>query len=63
MGNGFYHVVAVYRIQYALDILKNNKSLKIEALAYDCGFNSLSSFNKYFKEIVGMKPSEYVKTH
>jgi YesN/AraC family two-component response regulator len=29
------------------------------ALAFDCGFNSKSTFNKYFKEVTGKSPTEY----
>lgn len=61
MGKNFYRVLADYRIAHAEDILKTNKNLKIEALAYDCGFNSLSSFNRYFREITGFQPSTYLR--
>ncbi len=33
----------------------------IAGLAYQCGFNSLSNFNKFFKEIKGITPREYSK--
>lgn len=62
MGKNFYRLMAEYRIEYAIELLKTNKNLKIEALAYDCGFNSISTFNRYFKEIKGMQPSAYIKT-
>jgi len=45
---------------YALDLINTNQGkLKIESLAYSCGFNSKTSFNKYFKEKTGFTPSEY----
>lgn len=29
------------------------------AIAYDCGFNSKTSFNRFFKKITGLTPSEF----
>jgi len=33
--------------------------LKIAFIAYDCGFNSLSSFNSVFKKLEGLTPSQF----
>ena len=38
-----------------------NHHLKIMAIAYDCGFNSKTSFNRIFKNTVGTSPSSYKK--
>ncbi len=59
MGKSFYQLVAEYRIQYALQRMSEDDNITIEALAYECGFSSKTSFNKYFKEITGNSPSEY----
>ncbi|WP_161662339.1 AraC family transcriptional regulator [Pedobacter sp. V48] len=61
MGKNFYKLIAEYRIKYALQSIQVNHRLKIEALAYECGFNSVSAFNRYFKEIVGVPPSVHIK--
>ncbi|MGE0079365.1 MAG: helix-turn-helix domain-containing protein, partial [Bacteroidales bacterium] len=29
--------------------------------AYDCGFNSKSTFNRYFKSQMGVTPSEWMR--
>lgn len=56
----FYQYIAAYRIQYALKIMDSHKAnYTVEALAYACGFNSVTTFNKYFKEEVGCSPHEY----
>lgn len=56
----FHNFLAEYRILHALDLINTNQGkLKIESLAYSCGFNSKTSFNKYFKEKTGLTPSEY----
>jgi len=56
----FYHLVAEYRIRYAIERMRaNDGSITIESLAYECGFNSKTSFNQYFKEQTGYTPSDY----
>jgi AraC-like DNA-binding protein len=58
----FYSYINEYRIQEAITRLKNVKSdVNILSLAYDCGFNSKSSFNNYFKKVTGFTPSAYRK--
>jgi AraC-like DNA-binding protein len=32
------------------------------ALAFECGFNSKSSFNRYVKKVTGLSPSDYLKS-
>ncbi len=50
-----------YRIKKAMEILKdkNYENIKIAAIAFDCGFNSLSSFNQAFKKNTLQTPSEF----
>lgn len=60
-GNNFYDFVNGYRVaefKRLLDDPKNHK-LTLLSLAYDCGFNSKSSFNRYFKKATGLTPSQY----
>jgi AraC-like DNA-binding protein len=61
----FYKFVNNYRIEYAKERIHYFKEREIEinilSLAYDIGFNSKSSFNRYFKEFTGLTPSEYIK--
>jgi len=40
--------------------LPENKNLSLLGIAFGCGFNSKSSFNRNFKKIAGMTPSEYL---
>lgn len=60
----FYTFVNEYRIQYVKNKLKylseQNSSINILELAYESGFNSKSSFNRYFKEITLHTPTEYL---
>lgn len=57
----FYSFINIYRVNNAQELLKNAKyhNYKIEAIGYDSGFNSKTSFNRVFKNITGMTPSQY----
>lgn len=57
-GISFTDYVNRYRISEACYILQNS-SQTILKTAYDCGFDSLRSFNRNFKNIMGITPSEY----
>jgi AraC-like DNA-binding protein len=58
----FYHFINEHRIEEAIGKLKHHQTEdNILSLAYDCGFNSKSSFNNYFKKVTGTTPSEFRK--
>lgn len=38
-----------------------NRKFTLLSLAFECGFNSKSSFNKYFKKMTGLSPTEYLQ--
>jgi AraC-like DNA-binding protein len=50
-----------HRVNDARQLLMDpsKKHLSIAAIANECGFNTLSSFNKAFKDITGQTPSEF----
>jgi AraC-like DNA-binding protein len=52
-----------FRVEYACQLLLDPQyaQLKIAALAYESGFNTLSVFNGAFKKVVGCTPSEFRK--
>lgn len=60
----FYTFVNEYRIKYVKEKLKSlsekNSNINILDLAYESGFNSKSSFNRYFKEITTHTPRAYI---
>lgn len=62
-GKTFYHYINSYRIKEFLHMstLPENRKFTFLALAYDCGFNSKTTFNKYFKLHTGKTPSEYLE--
>lgn len=60
LGCGYYEWLASYRIRHAQQILQDSREdYKLEAIAYASGFLSKTTFNRYFKEIVGVPPSIY----
>ena len=60
-GKNFYNYINTLRVQAFINATSNpdKKHYSFLALAFDCGFNSKSTFNKYFKEVCGKTPSEY----
>jgi AraC-like DNA-binding protein len=63
LGSNFYNLINKYRINEAQGlILSPEKSkLKLEAIAYDVGFKSKSTFNEAFKRNTGLTPSQFRK--
>ena len=57
----FVQFVNEVRISEACRLIAED-GLQITNIAYTCGFNSLSNFNKIFKSIKGITPSKY-RTH
>jgi AraC-like DNA-binding protein len=59
----FYDFVNVYRVENAMEILKDGSKSKLTILEilYDVGFNSKSSFNTAFKKHTGYTPTSYRK--
>ena len=62
-NKNFYDYINEYRIEEFKQIVTDpkKKNYTILALAYDCGFNSKSAFNNFFKKATGQTPSEYMK--
>lgn len=60
---GFSKTINAYRVGAACTMLVDSKcsTYKIATIAYSCGFNSLSVFNKAFVEVTGLTPAEYRK--
>jgi AraC-like DNA-binding protein len=57
----FYDFVNTYRIEEfrRLIAMPRNQHLTLLSVAFDCGFNSKSSFNRFFKKATGQTPSQY----
>ncbi|SHH04980.1 helix-turn-helix domain-containing protein [Pedobacter caeni] len=60
IGKNFYQYLNVFRVNYACLLLKDESlDFKLEEIGFRSGFNSKTSFNRYFKANMGCTPSEY----
>jgi CheY-like chemotaxis protein/AraC-like DNA-binding protein len=61
----FYNYVNSYRIKFAEELLRDpeEKDEQIIGIAYRSGFQSKTSFNKVFKALNNMTPTQYRKEH
>lgn len=64
-GENFYKFVNRYRIEESQRLLLDSSfsHYNILGIAFEAGFNSKATFNKTFKEITGVSPSEFIKNH
>ncbi len=60
MGMTIFDYLNKIKVDYACSLLLN-RELSIADIAYDCGFNNLSHFNKQFKKNINITPSQYRK--
>lgn len=60
----FYDYINSKRVELFLKLVNipENKKYTILSLAFECGFNSKSSFNKYFKKVMNLTPTEYLNS-
>ncbi|MDC6391123.1 AraC family transcriptional regulator [Maribacter sp. PR1] len=61
MHKNFNQYINDWRIEEVKKRLNDKKysNLKMLTIAFDCGFNSKSTFNLAFKKATGLSPSEY----
>ncbi len=60
-GHTFSDYVNMHRIAEVKCRLKSQPHVKIESIAYECGFNSKATFNRVFKKYCRQTPSAYQK--
>lgn len=59
-GMPYHKYARMVKMNHACYLLKNTRESILE-VSLRCGYASLSSFNRSFKQIVGMNPTEYRK--
>jgi AraC-like DNA-binding protein len=64
-NQNFYDLINNSRIEEAKKIMSDPEKnhLSIAAVGFEAGFNSVSSFNSFFKKMMKMTPSEFRKSH
>jgi len=50
--------IAEIRVKHACELLTET-DMSVAEICYECGFNTLSNFNKQFKDIMHKKPTDY----
>lgn len=60
----FYDYINSLRIEAFKEAIaiEDNQKFTLFSLAFECGFNSKSSFNKHFKKVTNQTPSEYLNS-
>lgn len=58
-GRNFSEVVRAYRVEYAKELIKNNKMMPFYEIAELSGFSSSSTMNRAFKQTIGMTPNQF----
>ena len=59
LGKSFPVYINEYKISEAKIMIKENRNLTLEAIGYECGFNSKSTFYTTFKKITNTTPAKY----
>lgn len=60
-GNTIMSYLMGYRLSQARNLLMTERSHSIKGISQLCGFESDAHFSRYFKQNVGMTPSQYRK--
>ncbi|MCB9283180.1 MAG: AraC family transcriptional regulator [Lewinellaceae bacterium] len=65
LDKNFYQFVNEYRVEAVKKMLVSPKrrNISIEAIGFDCGFNSKSTFFSVFKSLTGTTPAQYQERH
>lgn len=63
LGTNFFDFINQYRVEEIKEKIGNPQyeNYSLLGIAFDCGFNTKSAFNRVFKKMTGFTPSEYRK--
>ncbi|MEM0931629.1 MAG: helix-turn-helix domain-containing protein, partial [Bacteroidota bacterium] len=63
-GKNFNDFVNMYRIEAFKKMVEAEKheQLSLLGMAFECGFNSKATFNRVFKKLTKISPTEFLRT-
>lgn len=61
LSQTFYDYIMQFRVEEAQQMMLSKGAKSILEIAYAVGFNNKTSFNKHFKRITGLTPTEFLK--
>lgn len=61
-GMHFSDFIALYRVEYARELLSNSK-LSVAEISMNCGFTAINTFKRQFKKLTAMTPTQYRKLY
>lgn len=61
LSQTFYDYIMQFRVVEAQQLMLSERDKSMLEIAYAVGFNNKTSFNKHFKRITGMTPTEFLK--
>jgi AraC-like DNA-binding protein len=61
IGKSFSKFINEYRVEEAKLLITNNRKFTLEAIGFDAGFSSKSTFYATFKKMVGVTPAQFQK--
>lgn len=56
VGENLNNYINIVRLQHFMDISKKEENIPIAELAFSCGFDSLTTFYRYFNKVYDKKP-------
>ena len=57
----YFEFLKEIRVEHACKLIRKHKDIRIFDVAYLCGFKNISNFNKQFKTITTLRPSDFKK--
>ncbi len=60
IGESLSNYLNVVRVQHFIRKAEKEESVPVAKLAFDCGFDSLTTFYRYFNKLYGKTPKEYL---
>ena len=63
LNTTFFDLINDYRLAKSVEMMKNPlyQNMNLSDIAEMCGFKSLSSFSKYFRQVYGKSPTEWME--